>query len=349
MYIGLKRIQQLFKDYPTLLVRSDHTHCLTCFSRISKEQDFDFFQEHQLYVLEEPEKNGFHLKTAQDGKWDWECLPGFLHVLYIVKSDTDLGTFAQNHSVSCSLLVIGCDDAEKIYTKLSEFFNGQYSIAMFGQTLLESLSNKNSLQSAVDQAFRVFHNPVFIIDMNFNLISATWTALKKLDIQDPFIENKKLYDKDFRLISPNNRIHDQIMKSELPVIAFNDSLGYEQMYCAVNPNKNLGHIVVSAVSKPFEPIDKELMLVFKKYVEQQLLKDPFVRSAKGYDYEYFLKSVLDFQITSHVSNPAYSKYISDEFSGHLYCAVIDLVRSSLAIGTVHVRDIIESKFQNAKT
>ena len=124
-----------------------------------------------------------------------------------------------------------------------------------------------------------------------------------------------------------NNIHNKVRKSEIPIKSFNEELGYEQIYCAINTKKDLGHIVVSSVNKPFEPIDSELLLILKKYVDLQLKSDSFVRNAKGFNYEFFLKDLLDKKIASSQGFLSQLNYVKNEFSGNMYCMVIETARS----------------------
>jgi len=121
------------------------------------------------------------------------------------------------------------------------------------------------------------------------------------------------------------------------------------MYCSINTKKNLGHIVVSAISKPFEPIDTEFMLILKKFIDQQMKKDSFIRSSKGFNYEYFLRDLLDGKIAADQKNAGQMKFTASEFSGNMYCLVVETARSAFTINTTHIRNILESRFPYSKT
>ena len=73
------------------------------------------------------------------------------------------------------------------------------------------------------------------------------------------------------MVSRQNNIHERVKRSELPIRAFNEELGYEQLYCSINASKDLGHIVVSAINKPLEPIDTEFLLILKKYIKSVVI------------------------------------------------------------------------------
>ena len=100
------------------------------------------------------------------------------------------------------------------------------------------------------------------------------------------------------MVSRQNNIHERVKRSEIPLRAFNSELGYEQLYCSINTSKDLGHIVVSAINKPFEPIDTEFLLTLKKYINEQIKKDAFIQNARGFNYEYFIRDLLDHKVAA---------------------------------------------------
>jgi len=335
MYIGLKNIQHLFSDFPNLLTNSDGIHCLTGW--IKSTNSPEPFTNHLLYTYEYSEDFVSFLFTEN------------MHVLCIVAEGTDLRTAAEKFPAFLSLLLIESAHPDTIYARLQKYFNMKCGLGLFSQTLLEFLAAEEGLPSAVEYAFQVFGNPVFVFDANYNLIAATWEAIKNLKIQDQVVINKRFSDQDFKMANRQNNIHNKVRKSEIPIKAYNDELGYEQIYCAINTKKDLGHVVVSAVNKPFEPIDTEFLLIFKKYVDQQMKKDSFVRSSRGFKYEYFLKDLLDKKIATNRSNLSYMQYVYSEFSGNMYCMVVETARSASTINTTRIRNMVESRFPYSKT
>lgn len=335
MYIGLKNIQHLFSDFPNLLTNSDGFHCFTGWTKLADSPEL--FTDHLLYTCEYSEDLVL-FPFAED-----------MHVLCIVKKDTNLRTVAEKFPAFLSLLLIESTDPNTVYVELQKYFNIKCGIGLFGQTLLEFLAFEDDLQSAVEYAFNVFKNPIFVFDTTFNLIAATWEAIKNLNIQDQVVIDKRFSNQDFKMANRQNNIHNKVRKSEIPITAYNEELGYEQMYCTINTKKDLGHIVVSAVNKPFEPIDTEFLLILKKYVDQQMKKDSFIRNSRGFNYEYFLKDLLDKKIATDRSTLSRMQYVDSEFSGNMYCLVVETARSASAINTTHIRNVMESRFPYSKT
>lgn len=335
MYIGLKNIQHLFSDLPHLLTGSDGIHCLTGWNKLATTPRP--YTDHLLYVCE----------YSQD--FDLSSFTDEMHVLCIAAPGLDLKLCSQKFPDTLSLLLIETSDPETVYTQLQNYFNMQCGVGMFGQTLLEFLSFEDGLQPAIEHAYGVFQNPVFVFDTNYNLIAATWKAIEKLNIQDQVIVNRQFSDQDFQMVNRQNHLHNKVRKSEIPIRAYNEKLGYEQMYCTINTKKDLGHIVVSAVNKPLEPIDTEFLLILKKYVNQQLKKDSFIRMSRGFNYEYFLKDLLDKKIATNRANLTQMNYVKSEFSGNMYCMVVETARSTSAINTSHIRNLVESRYPYSKT
>lgn len=335
MYIGLKNIQNLFSTYSTLLTNSDGIHCLTGWTKLN---DADGpYTDHLLYTC----KYSDTLMSLP--------LNENMHILCIVDKGSDLYAIAKKFPVGLSLLLLESSQTAPVYIELQQYFNTQCGVGLFGQTLLEFLAFEDGLQPAIEYSYQVFRNPVFVFDTNFNLIAATWKAIKELNIQDPVTINKRFSDQDFKMVSRQNNIHNKVRKSELPIKAYNEGLGYEQLYCAINTEKDLGHIVVSAANKPFEPIDTEFLLILKKYVDQQLKKDSFIRTSRGFNYEFFLRDLLDNRIATDYLNRSRMNYVDLEFHGNMYCMVIETARSAVTVNTTHIRNTIESRFPNSRT
>lgn len=293
MYVGLKNIRALLKELPTHLTDSDGIHCLTGWNYLQNAPTP--YASYLLYVC----KSDIDLSTID--------FTEHMHVLCIISPGSDHEEIAGRFPDEVSLLLVEAEDPVTIYTSLQEYFNRQCGVGMFGQTLLEFLAFEDGLPSSIDYAYHVFRNPVFVFDTNYNLIAATWDAIEELGLKDQVLIDKRFSADDFKMANRDHNIHSKVLKSEIPIIAYNDALGYEQMYCAINTRKNLGHIVISAINKPFEPIDTELMLILKKYVDQQMKKDSFIRSAKGFNYEYFLRDLLDEKIGTGNSNSSHMK------------------------------------------
>lgn len=335
MYIGLQSIQSLFSGHTTLLTHPDSIYCLTGWVRL--DDSMEPYSDHVLYVCRY--SGGFLSCSFAEA----------MHILCIVDEGQDLSAAAKTFPDTVSLLLVASNQPVFVYSKLQEYFGRQCGAGLFGATLLEFLAFEDGLQPAVEYSFQVFRNPIFVFDASYNLIAATWEAIKDLHIQDPVVVNKRFSDDDFRMVSRQNNIHNRVRKSEIPIRAYNEELGYEQMYCAINTQKDMGHICISAVNRPFDEADSDMLLILKKYVHEQLKKDAFVRSTRGFHYEYFLRDLLDHKIATARTDLSRMRYVASEFTGNLYCLVVETARSTSTINSAMVRNILESRFPNIKT
>jgi hypothetical protein len=334
VYIGIKNIQQLFSGSPNILKESEQTCCLTGW--IGLENAPVPYMTHLLYVCEyKQDLMGFQL------------VPN-MHVLCLVGEDADLERLPEEFPSSVNILFLKSENPKAIHRELLEYFDTQCGISLFADSLLEILSFKGGIQSMIDHAYHTLGNPIFVFDASFNLIAANWDEAKNTKIGARLIENRGFSKEEFEMVN-RTRNYKLVQKSKMPVMAYNTELGYEQLLCAIDTQKDLGHIVVSAVNRPLNPIDSQMLQVLKKCIDQQFKKDEFVRNARGFHYEYFLKDILDGKIVTGKSFPDRLNYASSEFSGNMYCLVIETARSSDILNTHYIRNLFESRFPNTKT
>ncbi len=335
MYIGLKNIQNLFKEAKTHLVYSDSMHCLTGWT-FPNEEEVGFFP-HTLYVF-----NSQRTKLPKD-------LTN-AHVLYVVPESSDLDEIASKLSSDDSVLILAKDSIQEVMATLQSYFNKQCALGMLGHSMLDFLSFEDSLQSAIDHSYGVFGNPIFVFDGSYNLIAANWDKIPNdIEGQLDFLRDKKFSSNDFAHLDRDNHIHKKVLASETPIHSFDKAANTDQLICAINTQKNLGHIVISAYNRPFTELDADLLLILKKYVNEHLKKDSFVRTNRGFNHEFFLRDLLDGKITSSKSMlEKRMDYVQSDFAGTKYCFVIETARTPGTVNTAHMRNIIESRFPNSK-
>lgn len=335
MYIGLKQIQNQLTDYPTLLTSSDGIHALTGWSKLQ-----DAPQPLTIHLL--------YTCVYTPELLSYPFIPD-MHLLCIVPDNINMDMLNRRFPDFVSILFVQCNHPEELYALLQNYYNIQCGAGYYGATLLDFLAFDDGLQPAIDYSYRVFGNPVFVFDSNYNLIAAPFEKLKGQNFTDRTLEKKGFTDQDFKMVSRQNNIHERVKRSEIPLRAFNSELGYEQLYCSINTSKDLGHIVVSAINKPFEPIDTEFLLTLKKYINEQIKKDAFIQNARGFNYEYFIRDLLDHKVAADRASITRMNYVKDDFKGNNYCIVIEIARSQETINARHVRNMLESRIPYLKT
>lgn len=230
--------------------------------------------------------------------------------------------------------------------------NSDSAYAQFCAELLDILSAEGGIQRMVDCAYQALGNPVYVFDACFNLTAANWEVAGTLEM-DPdalaLLERKGFSEKEFEMANSRDHIHRRMQKSELPIQAYNPAVGCEQLLCAVDTRKDLGHIVVSALNRPLRPGDAQLVTALKKAIGEHLKKDEFTRNLQGFHYESFLKDLLDEKVTVGKSFLERSGRALRDFSGNLYCVVVETDRSSNAVDLNQVRGVLEYSAPGTKT
>ncbi len=194
--IGLRSIQNLFPQYPTLLTRSDGMHCLTGWTKLHDSPQP--YMDHLLYVC-----------SYNDNIASYGFSPD-MHVLCIVDESSALDETASTFPESVSLLLVQSAHSSPIHYELQSYFNKQCGAGLFVATLLEFLAFEDGLQPAIEYSYRIFRNPVFVFDASYNLIAATWEDIRELNIQDQVVVNKRFTDEDFKMVNRLNHIHSRV-------------------------------------------------------------------------------------------------------------------------------------------
>ena len=104
--------------------------------------------------------------------------------------------------------------------------------------------------------------------------------------------------------------------------------------------------VISGVPSGIAVPEQRIHFVF---VDQQMRRDSFVHNAKGFNYEYFLRDLLDEKITAGMRGSVNMKFTGNAFSGNLYCMVIETARSAEVLNIHLIRNMIESRFPYSRS
>lgn len=335
MFIGLKNIAEHFPDAEHLIREDVQNYCLTGYEKLSDA--VTPYILHKLYICDET----FDIHSIE--------MMESMHILCLASSDTNLDDLSQRFPAHINILLLKEEGGISFYRQLRDFFDINCGVALIGNTFLEILSFEGGIQSMIDYAFLALNNPIFVFDASFNLIAANWEEAEKHESARSILHNKGFSENEFKIANSRNHIHEKVKVSEMPIIAYNEVLKYNQMLCAIDTQKDLGHIVVSELNRPFTESDKKILWVLKRYIDQQLKKDEFIRNSKGFHYEYFLKDLLDGKIATSNAFLDRMNYVGSAFEGNMYCLVIETARTSSALNTYRIRNQFENRFANTKT
>ena len=337
MLIKLQDIQKLFHDYQSkILVNSIPNHCLCGFYKLGN-QEFPYIQ-HYLYVTE----SWAHILNRNDIE---------KHFFLVLENEQNPAPKAELIPNRGNILVLQTEDLTAVIQKLFAYFNFQCGKGLFAESLLDLLFSDNSIQNIIDRAFPVFQNPIYVFDASFELIAANWDEAQKYLSENgsQLLVTKHFSEREFNIINKLENIHERLKKSDAPILIHQDNLPYDQMLCIIDTKKDVGHIVIDGINKPFTNEDLEYMMILKKAIHQQLQKNEFIRNNRGFHYEYFLKDLLDGKITTLKQHYEYFQYVDNNFKGTLYCIVVESARSSCTLNKQHIRNEFEITFPGCKT
>lgn len=334
MFIGMEIIADVLNEYEKRIHKADHDYCII--GVVPLGETLLPFSQHMLYMV----KNIKELKAAE--------LAPYMNILIFNPEREDPDVYLSPDTPVNYIEVFNHDEVP-VLQRLRDFLNDVIAGALISDTLLDMLFYDRSIQDMVDSFTRGFDNPVFVFDAGFHLIAANHEMVKGDENAEKIIKNGRLSDEDFSLLNDRTMPYDIIRKREKPVIVRHREIGVDQMICAIDAKKDIGHIVMNASNRPFIPTDEKLMMILRKGIHQQMIKQDFIRNNTGFPYEYFLKDLLDGKVAVKLRSYNRMDYVNSEFSDNLYCMVTEVARSTGVLNTYRIRNEFESLISGTKT
>lgn len=334
MFIGLLNIRELFKELEAAVSIEAPDFCLTSFEYLKGAPKP--YSVHVLYIAKTPAE----LKKIEPSE--------SMNFLVFNEERKDLQKILSGFPVKVNCLEVFSAYEETFFFALRHYFDAAIGTGLVAGSILNILFYENGIQAMVDAFTRGFNNPVFVFDAGFHLIACNWEMAKETPEGRSICENMGFTEQEYQLAN-SGQVHRKMMKSEKPIRVHHKSLGYDQLLCAIDTRKNLGHIVIDAVNRPFNDTDYELLIMLKEGIYQQMRKEEFVNDNTGYPYEYFLKDLLDGKVATPKRYQKRLQYVNTTFSDNMFCLVVETARSSGALNLFLIRNRLESLYPDTKT
>ena len=136
--------------------------------------------------------------------------------------------------------------------------------------------------------------------------------------------------------------HERVRKSPVPVLVQNKKYKGNRIISMINSKRNIGEFGIVEYERPFRELDFKLAEVLRNSLDLQMKKDEFVQHTKGFNYEYFLKDMLDGKYTVKADVNKRLTSLDKEFPEPIYCLVVDTMRTPGVVATNFIRNGFES-------
>ena len=334
MFIGHERISKVIQEYELRIGKSDNAHCLTGFVPFSSATRP--YTEHILYMVFSPEE----LKGA-------ELIP-YINLLIFNPRKEDVTVYLPEN-LPVNYTEVYTEDTDHVKVLLRDFFGRVLGEALMADTILDHLFYGESIQEMVDSFAKGFGNPVFVFNAGFYLIAATYDMANEHEETRRIVEKGQMTEEEFKYLNDPQMPYNIIKKREKPVRMYYESIGFEQLICAIDTRKDMGHIVLCAINHPLTEKDESLLIMLKKGISQQMIRQDFVRNNSGFPYEFFLKDLLDGKIITASNVEKRMANINMRFLDNIWCLVIETSRTSRAFNQLHIRNELERLLPGTRT
>ena len=215
---------------------------------------------------------------------------------------------------------------------------------------INSLENGNGIQYLLDSAYKIFNNPLYVIDADYNLLAFT-----DVTVDDPVwneLVSTGTYSVETQEFLAKESFMENVANAEKTVVLKSDKLKYRRLsgHTFIWGGKAIGLVAMYELNTPF---DSECVEAFS------ILSDKISDEVR--DYEYFITLTLEFHedkinklLDKVIDNPMVynpqAQILYDGFEDYLYVAVVGVEQNSI-LEHVHqnrleyFKSMLKTKFQ----
>lgn len=193
---------------------------------------------------------------------------------------------------------------------------------------LKALEKGRGVQYLLNEAYKIFGNPVLAHDMEYKLIACTENIVTDDPIWNEFITTGTI-DSKWLEFYKNEGFFDAAANTKKMTFLISDKLKYHRIYVKLF-NRNgtqVGCVVLKACDKPFKEEDPELFEYFCDIFSEELCQDEYYQN---YGQEYLNTLVAKLIMGEVKDREIYEAHVESIYmhcKDNLYLAVADISKS----------------------
>jgi len=218
---------------------------------------------------------------------------------------------------------------------------------------IKTLENKKGIQHLLNYASKIFNNPIFMIDSNYNMIAITAVPVDEPNWNE--LVTTGTFSQETVELLANEGLIENITNAEKTVILRSDKLKYSKIAGHIFNRDNIraGLIMMSECNTSF---DEESVAAF------EVLTDKITCEIRDYDYFTMLamtfhEDKINLLLDGAVKNPLLynpqAQILYDDFEDYLYVAVVSAARNDI-LERVHrsrleyFKSMLKTKYKSFK-
>ena len=218
---------------------------------------------------------------------------------------------------------------------------------------IKSLQNGNGIQYLMNSANKIFNNPIFMIDANYNMIAITDIPVDDHNWNE--LGTTGTFSHKTMELLANEGLIEKITNAEKTVILRSEKLKYAKIVGHIfnRDNVRVGLVMMSEYNAPF---DEESIAAFEALAD--------LTTCEIRDYDYFTMLAMTFHedkinllLDGTVKNPLLynpqAQILYDDFEDYLYVAVVSAEQNDM-LDNVHrsrleyFKSMLKTKYQSFK-
>ena len=190
------------------------------------------------------------------------------------------------------LLYSGPDDIHTVFNNIQPLLTKAQKSNRALQLMTNAFFSDQGLQYMTDTAYRIFDNPVFVIDSSYKYLAFSSGMAPDSDFIASENANGYIAEQGIRFIK-DSHLEEKLAKSG-KAYYYNPLFHAGMLTAAVNIHGiTIGKVMLYEKNHPLADTDEPLLEQFARFVAMELQKNQFFQQNKGIMYSYFLADLLD--------------------------------------------------------
>ena len=228
--------------------------------------------------------------------------------------------------------------------------NDMSKVVMNKPEQIKALENGNGIQYLLDSAYKIFNNPLYVVDADYNLLAFT-----EAPVDDPIwaeLITTGTYSMEALESLAKERFIENFLNAEKTMILKSDRFKYRRLsgHIHVRGNKGIGLVAMYEFNTSFDPECIEAFGMLSDKISDEIR-----------DYEYFITLMFEFHedrinklLDTVVKNPflynPQAQMLYDDFDDYLYVAVVSPERNNILEHVyqsrlAYFKSMLKTKFQ----
>lgn len=191
---------------------------------------------------------------------------------------------------------------------------------------VKSLKSGESIQSLLDESYKILGNPIVMFDTEYKLLAYT-----NVVTDDPIwneIVMQGTFSAEMQEFFKNEGFIEAVADAKRVTFLISDKLKYERILGKVfnKNNTHVANLVIVASDRPFGPYDSAVFEAVCSLISRAVNKSEYYQTYENTHQDTLIKNLIEGNYDDRELYAAHVAVLYDDLKAHLYLAAADVSR-----------------------